>query len=246
MFGLIVSLRVKPEMTDRFLEAIEDNARASNDDEPGCVRFDVYRDNQDPDHYLLHELYRDEAAFADGHRTSPHFRRWREAAAECLEPGSQVNTSATALFTGPVPTDGAVGPPMVLRAGELPRLERGPGVVTLPYVGRWNADGNQVTTGITELEPGTAIPLHTHNVEETVLVLDGLATAVVGEDSFDLEAGDGTWVPAGVPHRFANRGQGRLRIHWVYGGREVSRTIVATGETVEHLSEADRHATRSP
>jgi HTH-type transcriptional repressor of puuD len=118
-------------------------------------------------------------------------------------------------------------------------------VATLPYVGRWNAKGNRVTTGITVFEPGTAIPLHTHNVEESVLLLEGEATAVVGEDSFDLEAGDATWVPAGMPHRFANRGQGRMRIYWVYGGREVTRTIVATGQTVEHLSEADRGATRT-
>jgi mannose-6-phosphate isomerase-like protein (cupin superfamily) len=131
-------------------------------------------------------------------------------------------------------------PAMVMRAGSIEHFDRGAGVATLPYVGRWNAKGNRVTTGITVFEPGTAIPLHTHNVEESVLLLEGEATAMVGEDSFDLEAGDATWVPAGMPHRFANRGQGRMRIYWVYGGREVTRTIVATGQTVEHLSEADR------
>ena len=136
-------------------------------------------------------------------------------------------------------------PPMVIRAGQVERVDRGAGVVTLPYVGRWNAEGNRVTTGITVFAPGTAIPLHTHNVEESVLVLEGEAAAVVGQDSFELGAGDATWVPAGVPHRFANRGQGPMRIYWVYGGREVTRTIVATGETVEHLSEADRGATRA-
>jgi HTH-type transcriptional repressor of puuD len=136
-------------------------------------------------------------------------------------------------------------PPMVIRAGRVERFDRGAGVVTLPYVGRWNAEGNRVTTGITVFAPGTAIPLHTHNVEESVLVLEGEAAAVVGQDSFELEAGDATWVPAGVPHRFANRGRGPMRIYWVYGGREVTRTIVATGETVEHLSEADRGATRA-
>jgi HTH-type transcriptional repressor of puuD len=136
-------------------------------------------------------------------------------------------------------------PPMVIRAGQVERFDRGAGVVTLPYVGRWNAEGNRVTTGMTVFAPGTAIPLHTHNVEESVLVLEGEAAAVVGQDSFELGAGDATWVPAGVPHRFANRGQGRMRIYWVYGGREVTRTIVATGETVEHLSEADRGATRA-
>jgi mannose-6-phosphate isomerase-like protein (cupin superfamily) len=134
---------------------------------------------------------------------------------------------------------------MVIRAGQVARFDRGAGVVTLPYVGRWNAEGNRVTTGITVFAPGTAIPLHSHNVEESVLVLEGEAAAVVGQDSFELEAGDATWVPAGVRHRFANRGQGPMRIYWVYGGREVTRTIVATGETVEHLSEADRGATRA-
>ncbi|HEX3211688.1 MAG TPA: cupin domain-containing protein [Actinomycetota bacterium] len=134
---------------------------------------------------------------------------------------------------------------MVIRAGQVERFDRGAGVVTLPYVGRWNAEGNRVTTGITVFAPGTAIPLHTHNVEESVLVLEGEAAAEVGQESFELEAGDATWVPAGVPHRFANRGQGPMRIYWVYGGREVTRTIVATGETVEHLSEADRGATRA-
>jgi HTH-type transcriptional regulator, repressor for puuD len=136
-------------------------------------------------------------------------------------------------------------PAMVLRAGGIERFDRGAGVVTLPYVGRWNVEGNLVTTGITVFEPGTAIPLHTHNVEESVLILEGEATAVVDGDSFDLEVGDATWVPAGVPHRFANRGPGVMRIYWVYGGREVTRTIVATGETFEHLSPADRGATRT-
>ena len=135
---------------------------------------------------------------------------------------------------------------MVLRAGGIERFDRGAGVATLPYVGKWNAEGNLVTTGITVFEPGTAIPLHTHNVEESVLVLDGQATAEVDGERFDLEAGDATWVPAGVPHRFANRGDGPMRIYWVYGGRDVTRTICATGETVEHLSERDRGAEVTP
>ena len=29
-------------------------------------------------------------------------------------------------------------------------------------------------------------------------------------------------------------------IYWVYGGRHVTRTITATGETFEHLSASDK------
>jgi HTH-type transcriptional repressor of puuD len=136
--------------------------------------------------------------------------------------------------------------PLVLRQAEIEPFDRGTGVRTLPYVGKWNAEENMVTTGITEFPMGAGIPLHTHNVEESVFVLEGQATAVIGEDSFDLEPGDATWAPAGVPHRFVNRGRGPMRIYWVYGGREVTRTICATGETFEHLSERDRGAEMTP
>jgi autoinducer 2-degrading protein len=79
MYVLIVSARVKPEQRGRFLEAIEENAVISVRDEPGCLRFDVVRDGDDPDHYLCYEVYRDEEAFR-AHRASDHFARWREAA----------------------------------------------------------------------------------------------------------------------------------------------------------------------
>ena len=119
-------------------------------------------------------------------------------------------------------------------------FDRGGGVVTIPYVGKWNCQANAVTTGQTQFAVGTGLPLHSHNVEESVLVLEGLATAQIGDETFDLVAGQATWVPAGVPHRFANRGDTLMRIYWVYGGRDVTRTITATGETFEHLSDADR------
>jgi HTH-type transcriptional regulator, repressor for puuD len=138
-----------------------------------------------------------------------------------------------------------VSDPKILHPAEIEVFDRGSGVKTIPLVGKWNCEGNKVTTGLTVFSPGTAIPLHTHNVEETVMVLEGEATAVVGEERFDLVAEDVTWVPAGVPHCFINRGQGQMRIYWVYGGRYVTRTICATGETFEHLSEADRGGTKA-
>ena len=80
-------------------------------------------------------------------------------------------------------------PSHVLRPEEIGRFDRGNGVVTLPFVGKWNPEGNVVTTGMTVFAPGTGIPLHSHNVEETVLVFEGEATAVIDEEEFDLVAG---------------------------------------------------------
>ena len=131
-------------------------------------------------------------------------------------------------------------PNLLITPEEVEVFDRGNGVVTIPYVGVWNCDTNQVTTGQTQFAVGTGLPLHSHNVEESVLILDGLATAQIGDDTFDLVPGQATWVPAGVPHRFLNRGDTLMRIYWVYGGRHVTRTITATGETFEHLSASDK------
>ena len=136
---------------------------------------------------------------------------------------------------------------LILHPEQLGTIERGAGVKTTPLVGKWNCAHNVVTTGITAFGPGTGIPLHYHNVEETVMVLEGRAHVIVGDETFEVQAGDVTWVPAGTHHNFTNAGDGLMRIYWVYGGRDVTRTIVATGETFEHLSEADqRLATGRP
>jgi quercetin dioxygenase-like cupin family protein len=129
---------------------------------------------------------------------------------------------------------------LLIRPDEVVPFDRGNGVVTIPYVGRWNAEDNRITTGQTVFAPGTGLPVHSHNVEESVLILAGDAIAEIDGERFELVAGEATWVPAGVPHRFLNRGDSPMRIYWVYGGREVTRTITATGETFEHLSENDR------
>jgi mannose-6-phosphate isomerase-like protein (cupin superfamily) len=131
-------------------------------------------------------------------------------------------------------------PPLLIRAEEVGSVARGMGVVTHPYIGKWNSTTADMTTGVTVFGPGSAIPLHTHNVSECVLVLEGQALVTIGEDTFEAATGTNTWVPVGMPHCFANPGAGQLRIFWVYGGLHVTRTIWATGETVEHLSEQDR------
>lgn len=70
--ALIVEFRIKPERVEAFAEAIEINARASRETEPGCRQFDVCRDPADPTLFFLYELYDDEAAI-QAHLRAPHF-----------------------------------------------------------------------------------------------------------------------------------------------------------------------------
>ncbi len=97
MMSLTVSLQVVPGHLDEFVAAIRTNAERSFTDEPGCLYFDVSQDKADDHHFTLYELYADEAA-VEAHRAAPHFKVWREAVAEHVVPGSQVNILARRLF----------------------------------------------------------------------------------------------------------------------------------------------------
>ena len=83
MFALVVPLKVKPEMREKFLAAAEEDSICSVRDEPGCLRFDVLQDNTDPNKFFFYEVYRDESA-VEAHRAAPHYARWRAVAAEVL------------------------------------------------------------------------------------------------------------------------------------------------------------------
>jgi (4S)-4-hydroxy-5-phosphonooxypentane-2,3-dione isomerase len=79
MLAMWVKVRIKPEERERFLKAIEVDAEGSERDEPGCLRFNVLQDQQDPNVYYFFEVYRDEAAL-EAHRAAPHYAVWRAAA----------------------------------------------------------------------------------------------------------------------------------------------------------------------
>ncbi|WP_448616480.1 putative quinol monooxygenase [Modestobacter sp. URMC 112] len=97
MFALWVTVQVLPDKREVFLEAISTAAASALRDEPGCLTFDVLELDADEQRFGFYEKYRDEAAWADEHRSSPHFKAWRAVADQVLVPGSQVRTPATVV-----------------------------------------------------------------------------------------------------------------------------------------------------
>jgi (4S)-4-hydroxy-5-phosphonooxypentane-2,3-dione isomerase len=77
MVVLHVTVQVKPEYVPEFLEVIRHDAEHSEKDEPGCLRFDVIQDKDDPNRFYFYEVYRDEAAL-EAHRQTPHFKLYFE------------------------------------------------------------------------------------------------------------------------------------------------------------------------
>lgn len=95
MLAMWVKVRIKPELRQRFLDAIEVDALGSERDEPGCVRFNVLQDGRDENVYYFFEVYKDQGAL-EAHRAMPHYAVWRSAA-DTLD-GPAEATRCTAIF----------------------------------------------------------------------------------------------------------------------------------------------------
>ena len=72
MFVAYVHVQVKPEHIEEFIAASCENA-ASTILEPGNLRFDVLQQADDPQRFVLYEVYRDEEA-SKAHKTDRPLR----------------------------------------------------------------------------------------------------------------------------------------------------------------------------
>jgi putative monooxygenase len=127
---------------------------------------------------------------------------------------------------------------------DMKPIDRGKGIKSIPLVG--SQTGSEILlTGMTIFPPGAAIPLHTHNTDECIVMLEGRAICEVDGQKQEVAPFDTTFAAAGVPHRFINIGDGQMRILWIYGRTDTTRTFVETGETMGHLDQYKAPAPKS-
>lgn len=74
MYVNSVDLEIVPAERENFLAAIKENGAAAVT-EPGCKRFDILNLANDPNHFLLYEVYENEAALK-AHRETAHFKKF--------------------------------------------------------------------------------------------------------------------------------------------------------------------------
>lgn len=128
----------------------------------------------------------------------------------------------------------------VLRPDQIKSHDRGGGARTTPLVVP-SVGATRFINGITEFAPGTAIPFHSHNCEESVMLLSGHAFLDIDSQEHELKPFDTTWIPPNVPHRFRNRSETEpMKILWIYASVDATRTLTETGETRPITAEHNR------
>jgi (4S)-4-hydroxy-5-phosphonooxypentane-2,3-dione isomerase len=98
MYVVVVNVSVKAEAVDAFIAATADNHQNTRT-EPENLRFDVLRRSDDPNRFVLYEVYSSEGGFA-AHQQTAHYIRWKETVAPMMaEPRSPLK--CTSLYPEP-------------------------------------------------------------------------------------------------------------------------------------------------
>jgi quercetin dioxygenase-like cupin family protein len=140
-------------------------------------------------------------------------------------------------------SNSVTGSAVILRPNEIPRSDRGGGAFTTPLVSR-RVGATSFITGITEFGPGKAVDFHSHNCEESVVLLEGEAILDIDGQEHRLHPFDASWIPPNVVHRFRNGSKDApMKLLWIYASPDATRTLENTGET--RLVNSEHHASET-
>ncbi len=83
-----------------------------------------------------------------------------------------------------------------------------------------NSDTEKLTAGFTAVYPGCSTGGHSHpEYEEIYFVTKGKGIAQIGEEKFEIEAGDCFHIPYGPFHRVFNPNNENLEYYWVLNSK---------------------------
>ncbi len=127
-----------------------------------------------------------------------------------------------------------------LKYKDLPQILRGQGIVNRPIASK-SIGANSLHSGITYMPPRTAVPVHSHNAEEQVTILEGtMKITLDGGRAVSCHQYDSTFISAGVTHELINDTDEHVLVMVIYGSSKVNRTVTKTGEVVDVGTEDDK------
>jgi mannose-6-phosphate isomerase-like protein (cupin superfamily) len=127
----------------------------------------------------------------------------------------------------------------IMKMDDIRVIDRGSGIRTWPLATHATVEFAHFTTGMSLYPVGQGAPMHRHNCDEQVTLLEGRGECEIDGVVTQLQPYDSTYIQAGLLHCFRNTGDVPMRILWIYDSMKVTRTFASDGIEVEHLSAAD-------
>jgi quercetin dioxygenase-like cupin family protein len=87
---------------------------------------------------------------------------------------------------------------------------------------RGEEHGATISLILDNSEPGQGPRLHRHPYDETWVVQEGSLTFQLGEERYQVQAGDIVIAPPGVAHKFTNDGPGRSKLVCIHASPTLS------------------------
>ena len=80
---------------------------------------------------------------------------------------------------------------------------------------------DDITLIVEEIAPGDRIPLHTHPINEMIVILEGDPEVTLGDETRPVGPGGVVFIPAGTPHSTRNATTSRDRIHAMFPSERI-------------------------
>lgn len=114
---------------------------------------------------------------------------------------------------------------MIVTKEQAIQREIMPGISQIHYIDKFSGSGG-VSMGTVTLQPGTALKVHTHKLEDAMIIIEGKGLFVLGDKEHSIEQGMAVVAPAGMPHGLKNNSDKPLTIVYTWPSVDVERVFV--------------------
>ena len=80
---------------------------------------------------------------------------------------------------------------------------------------------DDITLIVEEIAPGDRIPLHTHPINELIVILEGRPEVTLGAETQEVGPGTVVFIAAGTPHGTRNTSTSPVRIHAMFPSERI-------------------------
>ncbi len=110
----------------------------------------------------------------------------------------------------------------IVRSEDRPAVPRGPGLPSLQRLVDRASGSQAVTVLVNRFTPGDAVPEHTHQVEEVLVVTEGECVVEVDGRQHTVRAGDAVIVTPGAAHAIRQRSDAACTVVAVLGSPDAA------------------------